>query len=44
MRYYLKFFLIVCPTSLISHWCSEIDTHVDRSVELKVRVHQDGMS
>ena len=36
--------LIVCPTSLISHWCSEIDTHVDRSVELKVRVHQDGMS
>jgi len=31
--------LVVCPTSLLSHWCAEIDNHVDRSVELKVKVH-----
>jgi len=31
--------LIVCPTSLLGHWIHEIDTHVDRSVPLKVFVH-----
>ena len=31
--------LIICPMSLISHWCSEIDKHVDVSINVKVRVH-----
>lgn len=31
--------LIVCPTSLLSHWCHEIDVHVDPSVDIKVKVH-----
>ena len=31
--------LIVCPTSLISHWCAEIDKHVDSNINIKVHVH-----
>lgn len=31
--------LLVCPTSLISHWCQEIDKHVDRGVALRVKIH-----
>ena len=31
--------LIICPTSLLSHWCQEIDSHILPSVELKVKVH-----
>jgi SWI/SNF-related matrix-associated actin-dependent regulator of chromatin subfamily A3 len=31
--------LLVCPTSLISHWCQEIDKHVDPSVRLRVKIH-----
>ena len=31
--------LIVCPTSLLSHWCQEIDKHVDAAVDIKVKVH-----
>ena len=31
--------LIVCPTSLISHWVEQLQTHVDPGVSLQVRVH-----
>ena len=31
--------LVVCPSSLLSYWCAEIDNHVVCSVELKVKVH-----
>ena len=31
--------LLVCPTSLISHWCQEIDKHVDQRVALRVKIH-----
>lgn len=31
--------LIVCPTSLISHWCAEIDKHVESNINIKVHVH-----
>ena len=31
--------LIICPTSLLSHWCQEIDNHIHPSVALKVKIH-----
>ena len=31
--------LIVCPTSLLSHWCQEIDRHVDDTVDIKIKIH-----
>jgi len=31
--------LIVTPASLLSHWIEQIETHVDRRVDLKVFVH-----
>ena len=31
--------LIVCPTSLISHWVEQLDTHLHRAVNIKVKVH-----
>lgn len=31
--------LLVCPTSLIGHWCQEIDKHVDPSAALRVKIH-----
>ena len=31
--------LIVCPTSLLSHWCAEIDKHVESNINIKVHVH-----
>lgn len=31
--------LIVCPASLLGHWCTEIDKHVDESINVKVKVH-----
>ena len=31
--------LIVCPTSLISHWVDQLDTHLHRAVNIKVKVH-----
>ncbi|XP_059078743.1 helicase-like transcription factor isoform X2 [Tigriopus californicus] len=31
--------LLVTPSSLISHWIEQIETHVDKRVELKVFVH-----
>ena len=31
--------LIVTPSSLISHWIQQIQTHVDRRVDLKIFVH-----
>jgi hypothetical protein len=34
--------LLVCPTSLISHWCKELDKHVDPSVPLRVKTHYGG--
>ena len=31
--------LIVCPTSLISHWVDQLDSHLHRAVNIKVKVH-----
>ena len=31
--------LIVCPASLLGHWCTEIDKHVDESINVKIKVH-----
>ena len=31
--------LIVTPTSLISHWIEQIETHIDKRVNLKIYVH-----
>ena len=31
--------LIVCPTSLISHWVEQLQTHLEPEVSLLVRVH-----
>ncbi|XP_040583028.1 helicase-like transcription factor [Lepeophtheirus salmonis] len=31
--------LIVCPLSLLQHWISEFDKHVDKSVELSIFMH-----
>ena len=31
--------LLVCPTSLISHWAEQLDRHLDQSVRIKLRIH-----
>jgi len=31
--------LLVCPTSLISHWVEQLDLHLHPSVDIKVKVH-----
>ena len=31
--------LLVCPTSLISHWVEQLDVHLHRSVDIRVKVH-----
>jgi SNF2 family DNA or RNA helicase len=31
--------LVVCPTSLLSHWSNEIETHIDKDMRLKVHIH-----
>merc|ERR1711892_48359 len=31
--------LLVCPTSLISHWVDELDAHLHKSVDIKLKVH-----
>jgi len=31
--------LLVCPTSLISHWLEQLEMHLDKSVNIRVRVH-----
>ncbi|XP_040582145.2 LOW QUALITY PROTEIN: helicase-like transcription factor [Lepeophtheirus salmonis] len=35
--------LVVCPLSLLQHWISEFDKHVDKSVELSIFMHYGGM-
>ena len=31
--------LLVCPTSLISHWLEQLNLHLHQSVQLKLKVH-----
>ena len=31
--------LIVCPTSLISHWVSQLDSHIHQAVDIQVKIH-----
>ena len=31
--------LVVCPTSLVSHWVEQLDNHLNRAVNIKVKVH-----
>ena len=31
--------LIVCPTSLISHWTEQLDNHLHESVNIKLKIH-----
>ena len=31
--------LIVCPTSLISHWIEQLQTHIHKNVQIKIKIH-----
>merc|ERR1719445_1854486 len=31
--------LLVCPTSLISHWTEQLDKHLHESVNIKLKIH-----
>ena len=31
--------LLVCPTTLISHWIEQLEKHLHRSVDIKIKVH-----
>lgn len=31
--------LIVCPTSLISHWVEQFNVHIHKTVDIKIKVH-----
>ena len=31
--------LLVCPTSLLSHWLDQLHNHLHKSVDIKVKVH-----
>ena len=31
--------LVVCPTSLISHWVDQLDRHLSRAVDVKLKIH-----
>ena len=31
--------LIVCPTSLVSHWVEQLDQHLHRGVDIKMKIH-----
>ena len=31
--------LLVCPTSLISHWTEQLDNHLHESVNIKLKIH-----
>ena len=31
--------LVVCPTSLVSHWVEQLDRHLNRAVNIKLKIH-----
>ena len=31
--------LLVCPTSLLSHWTEQLDTHLDKGVDIRFKIH-----
>ena len=31
--------LLICPTSLMSHWVNQLHEHLHRGVKLKLKVH-----
>ena len=31
--------LIVCPTSLISHWIEQLQTHIHKNVQIRIKIH-----